>query len=156
MGRSASPFKGFVHKCDRMQLLQCLRWQVVQSAGDVSDSASVHTAPFVPHLVSVALSSTVPHVQKRKNAKRLSQCSTFASFLNAGFYAVGQHAGDFIVGKTKQSYDAEQLGTVTRCSSLPFTALLLWSSLLASHHSLSPSFMVFLLSFWMHWGLQWV
>lgn len=31
--------------------------------------------PFVPYFVSVALSRTVPQVQKRKNAKRLLRCS---------------------------------------------------------------------------------
>lgn len=31
--------------------------------------------PFVPYFVSVALSWTVPQVQKRKNAKRLLRCS---------------------------------------------------------------------------------
>lgn len=75
MGRSASPFKRFVHKCDRKQSLQCLHWQVVQSAGDVSDSAFIHTAPFVPYFVSVALPWAVPQLQKPKKAKRLFLCS---------------------------------------------------------------------------------
>lgn len=96
---------GFVHKCDRMQSLQCLHWQVFQSAGDVSNSAFIHTAPtFVPYFVSVALSRTVP---KYKSERMQSVfCNVlFASFLSTECCAVGQHVGDFIVGKTKQYYN---------------------------------------------------
>lgn len=66
MGRSASSFKGSVHKCDRMQSLQCLRWQVVQSAGDVSDSAFIPIAPFVPCFVSFAFPRTVPQYKSQR------------------------------------------------------------------------------------------
>lgn len=102
MGRSASPFKRFVHKCDRMQSLQCLRWQVVQSAGDVSDSAFIHTAPLCSLFCVCCSFTNSLQVQKRKNAKRLF---LFASFLSTKCCAVGQHVGDFIVEKTKQNYN---------------------------------------------------
>lgn len=76
MGRSAGPFKGFVHKCDRMQLLQCLRWQVVQSAGDVSDSAFIHTAPPPPPLFPI-LCLLLFHEQSHKYKSERMQ-SVFA------------------------------------------------------------------------------
>lgn len=135
MGRSASPFKGFVHKCDRMQSLQCLRWQVVQSSGDVSDSAFIHTAPFVPDFVSVPLSWAAPKYKSQRMPAPFRDI-LFASFLSAG--TLGIHVRDVIVEKTKQNYSAEQLLMVTHYSSLPFTALLFWPSPLSL-----PSFTFF-------------
>lgn len=128
MGRSASPFKGFVHKCDRMQLLQCLRWQVVQSAGDVSDSAFIHTAPPLFPILCLLLFHEQSHKYKSERMQSVFCDVLFASFLSAECCAVGQQAGDFIVEETKQNYGAEQLLMATRYSSLLFTSLLFWSS----------------------------
>lgn len=128
MGRSANPFMGFVHKCDRMQLLQCLHWQVVQSAGDVSDSAFIHTGPLCSPFWLCCSFMNSPTRTKAKECKASFCDVLFASFLSAECCAVGWQVGDFIVEKTKQNYGAEQLLMVTRYSSLLFITLLFWSS----------------------------
>lgn len=64
------------------------------------------------------------HTYKSERMQSVFCNDLFASFLSAECYAVGQHAGDFIVGKTKPNYGAIQLLMATRYSSLLFTALL--------------------------------
>lgn len=137
MGRSAGPFKGFVHKCDRMQLLQCLRWQVVQSAGDVSDSAFIHTAPLCSPFCVCCSFMNSPTSTKARECKAFSQCYVCLISLCRMLCCIGQQVGDVIVEKTKQNCSQEQLLMVTRYSSLLFTTLLFWSSPLSL-----PSFIV--------------
>lgn len=90
-----------------MRLLQCPRWQVVQSAGDVSDSAFNHCAPPPRHLLLLILCLmlfqwTVQQAQKQENAKRfrpgylclISLCSRTPC-------CIDQQAGDVIVAINK-------------------------------------------------------
>lgn len=102
MGRSASPFKGFVHKCDRTQFLQCLWWQVVQSAGDGSNSAFIQTAH---HLCSPLPIHKQSHTTTKKleNSQRLLRCCA-ASFFLPKLYAKGWRVGEVIVENTTLNY----------------------------------------------------
>lgn len=89
-----------------MRLLQCPRWQVVQSAGDVSDSAFNHSAP-PRHLLLLILCLmlfqwTVQQAQKQENAKRFRPgYLCLISLCSRTRCCIDQQAGDVIVAINK-------------------------------------------------------
>ena len=102
MGRSANPFKRFVHNCDRMQLLSVHTDKLFKVPGM---SEIVPSSTQLPLFSILCLMLFHGHCRKYKsqNAKCLFQFSPWLISLSR-VWCCGWREGDFIVQKTKRNY----------------------------------------------------